>query len=157
MSCTIYTTSHNKEFSFRRHYIHCIIDRFGDDFLSSLGMWYRYGYIVFNTSIRYNKYSVLIGGRILIDAIKFISMSDYYIGVFLVKWMKRETIRELFTKQKPRKSSVLKLLEEGKTSFRWLLVSIIGLLIFKHCLDVRWIKTVTNFIQLVSPQQVDWF
>ena len=32
--------------------------------------------------------------------------------------MKRETIRELFTKQKPRKSFVLKLLEEGKTSFR---------------------------------------
>ena len=38
MSCIIYTTLHDKEFSFKEHYIHCIMDRFGNDFLFSLQM-----------------------------------------------------------------------------------------------------------------------
>jgi len=60
------------------------MDRFGNDILSSLDVQYRCGYIIFDTGIGYDEYNVLIVERILIDAIKFISMSDYYISVFSV-------------------------------------------------------------------------
>ena len=42
------------------------------------------------------------------------------------------------TKWNPRASSLFKLLKEGKTSFKWFLVFIIGLLTFNYCLAMKW-------------------
>jgi len=51
---------------------------------------------------------------------------------------KEKWLGKVFTRQKPRESSLFKLLKEGKFSFRQLLVSTIELLIFVHYLTISW-------------------
>jgi len=54
----------------------------------------------------------------------------------LTKW-KEKWSGKVFTKQKLEESYLFKLSKEKKTSFKWLFMSTIELLIFNHCLKVR--------------------
>jgi len=69
------------------------MNSFGNDFMTSLYVWDQDSNIVFNTYIKYDKYSILIKRRILINVIEFVLMSNSCIGIFSVHWIKR-TIRE---------------------------------------------------------------
>jgi len=69
----------------------------------------------------------------LILALDMMSIVSFWLTEWKEKWSEK-----LSTKQKPGESSLLRLSKEEKTSFRCLLVFIIGLLIFKHYLDMRW-------------------
>ena len=90
----IYAISDNKNFGFSRSYVYCIISKFGNYFLASTNMWYWGRHIVFNTGIRNDKYSILINEWIFVNAIEFVLISDYYVGVFLINWMKIKIIRK---------------------------------------------------------------
>ena len=55
----------------------------------------------------------------------------------LAKWKKKQ-LGQVSTRQKLEDSSLFKLSKAGKILFKWLLVSTMGLLIFKHCSGIRW-------------------
>ena len=69
-------TSNGEEFSFSESYVHCMVDRFGNNLLASMNMWDQDDYIVFNTSIQDDEHSILINEWILIDIIKSVLMSS---------------------------------------------------------------------------------
>ena len=56
----IYTVSNGKKLSFSRCYIHCMMNKFGNNFLVSVNMQNWSSPIVFDTGVRNNEYSVLI-------------------------------------------------------------------------------------------------
>jgi len=56
---------------------------------------------------------------------------------FQLTEIEEKQLEKIFIKQNPRENSLFKLLKEEDTLFNWLLVSTIGLLIFKCCLGIR--------------------
>ena len=104
LSYMINTTSNSKEFSFSRYYIYCMMNNFGNNFLSSINIQDQSSNVVFNTGIRNNKYCILINEWILIDATEFVMMSNFCIGVFSVNWMKRKTIKKSVYQTKARRN-----------------------------------------------------
>ena len=59
----------------------------------------------------------------------------------LTKWKEKQS-EKLSTRWKPGESSLFKLSKARKTSFRWLFMSTMELLIFKCYLVVRWHVTI---------------
>ena len=66
------------------------------------------------------------------DIFEFVVMKSQYIRVLSVNWDKRKMVQKVFTKWKPKESSLSKLSKECKTLFKQLLISIIGLFVIKR-------------------------
>jgi len=107
LSWTINTISNSEEFSFSGYYIYIMMNFFDNNILIFTNIQNWYGHFVLNTSIRDNKYYVLISKRILIDGIKFVIMSSFCISIFSVNWIKRKTIRKsIYQTKSKRKFSI---------------------------------------------------
>ena len=85
----IYPISNRKKFSFHKWYIHGMVNRSGDNFLSPIYMRDQSGYIILNTSICNNKHSVLIFKQIPDDIVESITMRSQCIRILLIYWKKK--------------------------------------------------------------------
>jgi len=112
LNCSINPTPNGKEFCFSRHYIHCMINSFCDNVLTSVNVRDQCSDIGFDTSIQNDENYVLVNEGILVNIIKFDII------------------------QKLGESSLFKLSKVGNTLFK--LVSTIELLIFNCYLAVKW-------------------
>jgi len=76
----------------------------------------------------------------------------------LINWKKRKSIRKVLIKWKPSESSLFKKSKEGKTFFKWILMSIIGLLIFDYCLIVCCLRRAAtcNWYWLMILSRWNW-
>ena len=86
-----------------------------------MDMWNRYGDVVFNAGIRNNNDKLRTQRSVCKDIVEFMEISSLAFLVFVVYLMKIKTTRE---------NLLLRELNEGKTPLRWLLVSVIKLLIW---------------------------
>ena len=68
---SINPTPNGKEFCFSRHYIHCMINSFCDNILTSVNVRDQCSDIVFDTSIQNDENYVLVNEGILVNIIKF--------------------------------------------------------------------------------------
>ena len=91
-----------------------MVNRFGSDFLASENIWNQDSNVILDTSIYYDKYSILINKRILIDIVQFIAMAASALGFFWLTEIKEKWSEKLSTRQKPGVSSMFRLLDEGK-------------------------------------------
>ena len=78
---------------------------------------------------------VMAIGWILVNILKFISMSNSSFSSFVIYYISGK----VSIKQNPRENSLSRLSKASKTWLRQLLVSTMKLLTFKHYLEVRWL------------------
>lgn len=90
------------------------MDRFVDDVMALLNVRYQGGYIVFDTCICNNKYSVLIIERI------FIGLLQWVLNVSMSLWLtevKENWSEKVSIEQKPGESFLFRESKEKRTSF----------------------------------------
>ena len=73
---TIDSISNGKELGFSKCYIYCIVNKLGNNLLTSIDMWDWDSYVISNTSIQDDKHGFLIDKWILVDIIKSVSISS---------------------------------------------------------------------------------
>ena len=100
-------------------------------------MQYQSCNIILDTSIRNDKNSVWIWEEVFEDFVKSMKVSILDFCIFIVYCMEREMIRKLSTNWNSGESSLWSLSKNRKTLFKWLLMSIIGLLIVWHYMNVK--------------------
>ena len=93
--------------------------------------------IILDTSIRNDKNSIWIWEEVFEDFVKSMKVSILDFCIFIVYCMEREMIRKLSTNWNSGESSLWSLSKNRKTLFKWLLMSIIGLLIVWHYMNVK--------------------
>ena len=92
LNCSINSAPNGKEFCFSRHYIHCMMNSFYNDVLTSVNVRDQGGNIVFDTSVQNIEDYVLVNEGILINVIKFDIIWDFCVSIFSINWIKRKTI-----------------------------------------------------------------
>ena len=100
-------------------------------------MQYQSCNIILDTSIRNDKNSVWIWEEVFEDFVKSMKVSILDFCIFIVYCMEREMIRKLSTNWNSGESSLWSLSKNRKTLFKWLLMSIIELLIVWHYMNVE--------------------
>jgi len=100
-------------------------------------MQYQSCNIILDTSIRNDKNSIWIWEEVFEDFVKSMKVSILDFCIFIVYCMEREMIRKLSTNWNSGESSLWSLSKNRKTLFKWLLMSIIGLLIVWHYMNVK--------------------
>ena len=71
LNCSINSAPNGKEFCFSRHYIHCMMNSFCNNVLTSVNVRDQGGNIVSDTSVQNNEDYVLVNEGIFINVIKF--------------------------------------------------------------------------------------
>ena len=100
-------------------------------------MQYQSCNIILDTSIRNDKNSIWIWEEVFEDFVKSMKVSILDFCIFIVYCMEREMIRKLSTNWNSGESFLWSLSKNRKTLFKWLLMSIIGLLIVWHYMNVK--------------------
>ena len=103
LRCSINTTFDSKLFSFCSQYIHCMINSFCNNFVSSLDIQDQGNSIVFDAYIRYNEYNILVIGK---NVLKIFLISNFSINIFSIKG---KMIRKSVYKTKPGEISLFRL------------------------------------------------